>query len=145
MNPFVNLKKRGVSLPSGCKDLIDVLDRPKRQGEDPSCIFIRLILMQAHDHRATELVIGSALAPESTITEKVGGTSFPVSSLPSDFRSSVIDELGRMAGLPAGPFPKEGEIFVRLETIQLRWKVQISSPDGEIVLTPSTDDESSIA
>ena len=136
MNPFVNLKKRGVSLPSGSKDLIDVLHRPKLRGEDPSHIFIRLLLMQAHAHRATELLIGSALEPESTITEKVGGTSYHVSALPSDFRSSVIDELGRMAGLPAGPFPKEGEIFLRLETTQLRWKVRMSSPDGEIVLTP---------
>src|ERR1041385_8890359 len=136
MNPFVNLKKRGVSLPSGCKDLIDVLHRPKRRGEDPARIFIRLMLMQAHDHRATELLIGSALAPDSTITEKVGGTSYHLSALPSDFRSSVTEELGRMAALPAGPFPKEGEIFVRPETTQLRWKVRMSSPDGEILLTP---------
>jgi hypothetical protein len=136
MNPFVNLKKRGISLPSSCKDLIDVLHRPKRQGEDPTRIFIRLMLMQAHDHRATEVLIGSALAPESTITVKVGGTSYHVSAIPSDFRSSIIAELGRMAALPAGPFPKEGEIFVRLETTQLRWKVRMSSPDDEIVLTP---------
>ena len=136
MNPFVNPKKRGISLPGGCKDLIDVLHRPKRQGEDPARIFIRLMLMQAYDHRATELLIGSALAPESTITEKVGGTSYHVSALPSDFRSSVIDELGRMATLPVGPFPKEGEIFVLLETTQLRWKVRMNSPDAEIVLTP---------
>src|SRR6266516_590421 len=122
MNPLVNLKKRGVSLPSGCKDLIDVLHRRKRQGEEPARIFIRLLLMQAHEHGATELLIASALAPESAITEKVGGTSFHVSALPPDFRSRVLDELGRMAALPAGAFPKEGEVFV--------------SPDGEAVLTP---------
>ena len=33
MNPFVNPKKRGVSLPSGCKDLIDVLQR-RESGHD---------------------------------------------------------------------------------------------------------------
>lgn len=27
MNPFINPKKRDVSLPAGCKDLIDVLER----------------------------------------------------------------------------------------------------------------------
>jgi hypothetical protein len=27
MNPFINPKKRGVSLPKGCKDLADVLRR----------------------------------------------------------------------------------------------------------------------
>ncbi len=135
MNPFVNLKKRGVSLPSGCKDLIDVLNRPKRHGDNPARLFIRLMLMQAHEHRATEVVIGSAVAPESTIVEKVGGSSYHVSALPSDFRSNVVDELGRMAALPAGPFPKEREIFVRLETTQLRWKVRMDGPD-EIILTP---------
>jgi prepilin-type N-terminal cleavage/methylation domain-containing protein len=30
---------------------------------------------------------------------------------------------------------QEGEVFVRLETTHLRWKVRMSSPDGEIVLT----------
>ncbi len=136
MNPFVNTKKRSVSLPSGCKDLIDVLNRPKRHGEDPARIFIRLMLMQAHDRRATKLVIGTALAPETTITEKVGVKTYHVSALPPDFRSSVLDELGRMAALPPGPFPKEGEVLVRLETTQLRWKVRMSGPDGEAVLTP---------
>jgi hypothetical protein len=29
MNPFVNPKKRGILLPSGCKNLIDMLNRPK--------------------------------------------------------------------------------------------------------------------
>jgi hypothetical protein len=29
MNKFVNLGKRGVTLPPGCKDLIDVLQKPK--------------------------------------------------------------------------------------------------------------------
>ncbi len=136
MNPFVNTKKRGVSLPSGCKDLIDVLNRPKRRGEDPARIFIRLMLMQAHDRRATELVIGTALAPETTIREKVGGKTYHVSALPPDFRSRVLAELGGMAALPTGPFPKEGQILIRLETTQLRWKVRMSSPDGEVLLTP---------
>src|SRR5436305_14439424 len=135
MNRFVNPKKRGVSLPRGCKDLIDVLDRPKRQGKDPVRIFILSMLMQAHEHRATELLIGSALAPESTITERIDGTEYHVSGLPSDFRSSVIDELGRMAALPVGPFPKKGKISVRLETTRLGWKVRMTSPD-EVVLTP---------
>jgi hypothetical protein len=45
MNPFVNAKNRSVFLPSGCKDLIDVLNRPSRRGEDPARIFIRLMLI----------------------------------------------------------------------------------------------------
>src|SRR5258705_233606 len=129
MNPFVNPKKRSVSLPSGCKDLIDVLDRPQGRGEDPVRVFIRVMLMQAHDHRATELVIGPASAPETTITEKVDGTAYHVSGLPSDFRLKVLTAVTEMAALPAGPFPKEGMIVVRRETKRLIWKVRMSCPD----------------
>lgn len=136
MNPFVNIKKRSVSLPSGCKDLVDVLQRPKRKSGDPIRIFIGLMLMQAHEHRATELVIGVPLAPESTVTEKVDGAWYHVSAFPSNFRSSIVGELGRMAALPDGPFPKEGLISLRLETTQLRWRVRMTSSDGECVLTP---------
>ena len=136
MNPFVNPKKRGVSLPRGCKNLVDVLQRPKRKGGDPIRTFIRLLLMQAHEHRATELVIGVAPAPDSTVTEKVEGTWYHVSAFPSDFRSQVVAELGRMAALPEGPFPKEGSICVRLESTQFKWKLRMASLDGECVLAP---------
>ena len=34
MNPFVNPRKRGVSLPKGCKDLIDALQRGERPRAD---------------------------------------------------------------------------------------------------------------
>ncbi|MGH7970384.1 MAG: hypothetical protein ACREIC_16800, partial [Limisphaerales bacterium] len=73
------------------------------------------------------------------ITDMVDGTSCHFSTLPAEFHSSVVDELGRMGAVPSSPFPKEGEIFVRLETTQLRWKFQISSPDADIVLTPSDE------
>jgi len=33
MKQFVNYKKRGFTLPSGCKDLLDVLAPPQRQGK----------------------------------------------------------------------------------------------------------------
>jgi hypothetical protein len=136
MNPFVNAKKRSVSLPSGCKDLVDVLQRPEDKRAGPIRTFIRLLLMQAHEHRATELAIGVATAPESTVTERVDGTWYHVSAFPSDFRSQVLAELGRMAALPEGPFPKEGCILVRLESTQLKWKLRMANLDGECILTP---------
>ncbi len=34
MNPFVNPNKRGVSLPKGCKDLIDALRQGQRREAD---------------------------------------------------------------------------------------------------------------
>jgi hypothetical protein len=35
MNPFVNPNERGVALPSGCRDLIDVLKRPEAKEAVP--------------------------------------------------------------------------------------------------------------
>jgi len=43
MNPFVNPKKRGVSLPSGCKDLIDVLQRRESGHDSAVRRFIHLV------------------------------------------------------------------------------------------------------
>ncbi len=41
-----------------------------------------------------------------------------------------------MAAFPEGTFSKEGQIPIQLETTQLRWRVQMASPDGQIFLTP---------
>jgi hypothetical protein len=141
MNPFVNPRKRSISLPSGCKDLADVLRRTDDGSSDPIKTFICLVLMQAAEHRATELVIGVAPAQgvDSAARERVDGTWFHVSAFPSDFRARLVAELGRMACLPEGQFPSEGTLCVRLESRQLKWIVQIASPDAECVLTPLPD------
>ena len=136
MNPFVNPKKRSVSLPKGCKDLLDVLQHPKHKGSDPIRSFILLVLMDAQQEHAGEVIIG--VAPEyggdTAIRYKVGDT-FQESVFPSDIRSFVVAELGRMAALPEGPFPKEGTFSVRLESTKLAWRVRIASPDAECILT----------
>ena len=36
MSGFVNYKKRSITLPAGCKDLVDVLARPLRRRKDAS-------------------------------------------------------------------------------------------------------------
>src|SRR5579872_1390700 len=99
MNSFVNPKKRGYLLPAGCKNLADVLQRPKRQGSDPIRSFVVLVLMDAQQEQASELVIG--ITPEhgwdTPIKYKVGD-AWHESSFPSDIRSRVVAELGRMAG-----------------------------------------------
>lgn len=139
MNPFVNSKKRSVSLPASCKDLVDVLHRPKRRGHLPARVFVRSLLLQAHERDATELVIGMEVAPESTIKERIGGAFYHVSALPSDFRKDVLKEVARMASLPTGLFPRQGRILVRSESTELTWKVRQSSADGDIVLMPIED------
>jgi hypothetical protein len=140
MNPFVNLKKRSVSLPKGCKDHLDVLQHPKRKGSDPIRSFILLVLMDAQQEHANEVIIG--VAPEyggETPMRFKAGDTLRESAFPSDIRSLVVAELGRMAALPDGQFPKEGTFSVRLESTQLAWRVRIGSPDAEIILTHIED------
>jgi hypothetical protein len=128
MNPFVNPKKRSISLPHGCKDLTDVLQRPKRRGFDPIRSFVLLLLMEAH--QTTELIIGSAPDHGDPLIKYKVGDTWRESAFPSDIRSSVIAELQRMAGLPASQFPSEGGFSVRLETTRLKWRLRLTSPNA---------------
>lgn len=140
MNPFVNPKKRSISLPKGCKDLVDVLRHPKRKGSDPIRSFILLVLMDAQQEHATEVIIG--VAPEyggDTPMQYKVGDILHKSAFPSDIRSLVLAELARMAALPAGQYPKEGTFSVRLESTQLKWRVRMTSPEAECILTHIED------
>jgi type II secretory ATPase GspE/PulE/Tfp pilus assembly ATPase PilB-like protein len=136
MNPFVNPKKRSISLPKGCKDLVDVLRRRERKHEDAIRRFIRLVLLQAQQDRATELVIAPAGGGGTPIRYKVDGTWYEMSPFPSHIRSGVVTELERMAQLLEGPFPKEGIVGVAVAGTQLRWRVRITGADADCVLTP---------
>ena len=140
MNPFVNPKKRGVSLPSGCKDLIDVLQR-RESGHDTAVRrFIHLVLFQAQQDNATELVIGVPSASEDTqIRYKVADTWYDMSPFPSHVRPEVIAELARMARFPVGQFPNEGVLDVTFGDVQLRWTVGMTSADGECMLVRVQD------
>ncbi len=136
MNPFVNPKKRSISLPAGCRNLVDVLQRPKRKGFDPIRSFILLLLMDAQQEHAAEVIIGVApeYGGETPVRYKIGDT-LRDSVFPSDIRSPVVAELGRMAALPGGPFPKEGSFSVRLGSTQLKWKIRMTGLEAECIFT----------
>jgi hypothetical protein len=52
MNPFVNPKKRGIQLPKGCKDLVDVLqDSNQAKCEYCDASAVALHFMGMVDHR----------------------------------------------------------------------------------------------
>ena len=137
MNPFVNPRKRGITLPTGCKNLADVLGRPQLAAKSPIRRFITLVLMQADQDRATELVIGVAQeGGEGTpIRYKVEGCWYDISPFPSGIRARVVSELARMAGLRKGQFPHDGVLSVPLTETRLTWRVRIASPTAECVLT----------
>jgi hypothetical protein len=137
MNPFVNLKKRGISLPAGCKDLADVLKLPERRNDHAIKKFIRLILLQAqHDH-ATKLTIGIAAENgETPIGYETEGKWYDLAPIPSPLRPTLVAALLEMAQLPAASFPCEGTLKVNFQNVRLQWKVSITSADEECLLVP---------
>jgi hypothetical protein len=138
MNPLVNPNKRSISLPQGCKDLIDVL-----QGPSPPVIgreeairrLIRAILFEAQYDGATELVIGFASRKGTPIRYKVEGTWYEMHPFPSRIRPAVVAELGRMAGFPEGSFPKEGLLSEVSDSVLLQWRVRITEAEGDCEFT----------
>jgi hypothetical protein len=135
MNPFVNPKKRSISLPKGCKDLIDVLQLPGQLEEVSVQRFILLLLFQAQQDHATELVIGPATRKGTPIRYRVEDTWHEMHPFPSRIRPAVVAELGRMAGFPEGSFPKEGPLAGVVGSVVLQWKVRITDAEGDCVLT----------
>src|SRR2546427_11597582 len=123
MNPFVNPKKRSILLPSGCKDLAEVLRLPARETGDPVEIFIREMLLQAEGVEATELLLGAPMIHdgECTITQRIDGSFYHVSTVPAGFRSSILARLFQMAGVTEASFPFHGVATLQLKRRQLKW------------------------
>lgn len=150
MNPFVNPNKRDVTLPPGCKDLIDVL---KPSGKEPNIVvssvdtavrirmFVGLILYQARQDGATEVIIGAALPSGGTpIRYKVNDNWVELPShFPSDIRAGVIDELAKMAKFPAGQISGNGLLEIRSGSASMKWTVTITSVEEECRLVRVTD------
>jgi len=138
MNPFVNPKKRSILLPSGCEDLADVLRLPARETGDPVQIFIREMLLQAEGVGATEILIGAPVVHdgECSITQRIAGRFYHVSTIPAGFRSGIVGELLRMSALPQSPFPARGVAILKMKRRQVKWALQIEAAEGECQLTP---------
>jgi len=140
MNPFVNPKKRGVSLPSGCKDLIDILHSSESGHDTAIRRFIHLVLFQAQQDHATELTIGATPPSGDTpIRYKVEDSWYELSPFPSHIRPAVISELVRMAKFHGGQIPGEGVLDEGFGDIRLRWIVAMTSADGECSLVRVQD------
>jgi hypothetical protein len=140
MNPFVNPKKRSISLPSGCKDLVDVLNRSETKHHGAVRRFIHLVLLQAQQDQATELVIGVASPGGGIpIRYKVEEVWYEMSPFPSHVRPKVVSELVRMAKFHAEQIPGEGVLDERSGDVQLRWTVSMTSADGECMLVRVLD------
>ena len=103
---------------------------------DPIRRFTLLILCQAQQDRATELVVAPTDSERAAVRYKVDGTWYDMSPPPSHILPEVVAELGRLPNLPEGAFPKEGTIDIAYFTGRVRWRIQMTSAEGECVLTP---------
>jgi type II secretory ATPase GspE/PulE/Tfp pilus assembly ATPase PilB-like protein len=102
--------------------------------EDPIKQFVRLVLFQAQQDRATELVIDAASGDKPPIKYKVDGTWYDMSPPPSHILPDVMIELGRLGSLAKGA--KQGEICTAFSGVRLKWRITVAGADGGYVLTP---------
>jgi hypothetical protein len=146
MNPFVDPNKRDFLLPNGYKNLIDVLNQTKPQpGSSIGSIFafqnfLRLILFQAKQDGATEVVIG-AIQPKQAlpIRYKVKDSWHELAPAPPHLRPGLISEILQMAKMPVGQFPNEGVLDITLGDVRSKWTVKMTSMDAECTLTRILD------
>ena len=98
---------------------------------------MRLLLWQAQQDRATELIIGLPVANETgtPIRYKVDGAWVEFASPPADFRVGLASELVRLAALSVNDrYPKEGILDLLAFTGPLKWSILIPKSGGEILL-----------
>lgn len=103
--------------------------------EDAIRRFTLLLLIQAQQDHATELVIGPASGARAPIRYKVGDVWNEMSPPPAHILSAVVAELGRLAAFSKRPFPKEGLIDLRFGGGRLLWIVRMGSADADCILT----------
>lgn len=139
MNPFVDPKKRSVTLPKGCKDLMDVLTHSDSKHGEAIRRFIRLVLLQAQQEQATELIIGITAPSGVLIRYNVEGNWHEMSPFPSHIRPDVVSELVRMADFHAGQIPGKAVLEESFGNIRLRWIVAVTVAEGECILTRLQD------
>lgn len=109
---------------------------PGTPGANPITRFILLVLWQAHEDRATDLVLGVPHADGSgtPFRYRVDGGWYDMSPFPTHLRPSVVGELERMAGLSQDV--REGILDRTVGGVRLRWRVQMTTPEAECMLTP---------
>ena len=104
--------------------------------DEPIKRFTELVLFEAQQDRATELVIAPVIRETSPIKYKVEGTWYEMSPPPAHILPGVVAELGRLAGFTKRPFPKEGLIDVAYSGVRLRWIIRMTSAEDDCILTP---------
>ena len=124
---------------SGAESLVRSVRFSKQVGsmsDDPIKRTTELILFQAQQDHATELVVRRRPGTEAAISYKIDKTWHDWKSPGSEVTPAIIGEIGRLAALANRPCPKEGLIDVPFSGVRLLWVVRMASADGDCVLSP---------
>ena len=93
--------------------------------------FVQLILAQAQKEEATELAISAINGAITPMREKVKGEWYDFAPPPAYLRTPIVTELGLLADLPEGPFPKQGTLETVTNDVSTNWELNAPSADGE--------------
>ena len=104
--------------------------------DDPIKRTTNLILFQAQQDHATELVVRSSPGTGAAVRYKVAGTWHDWTSPCPELAPAIIGEIGRLASFSKRPCPKEGLIDVPYSGVRLLWVVKMASADGDCILSP---------
>ena len=96
--------------------------------------FIQLVLEQAHKDDATEVAVGVAQGDATPIRYKVKGQWYDMAPPPAHLRVPIVTELGLLANLAEGPFPKQGTIEAVTDSLPSKWELSVPSAEGEWLL-----------
>jgi type II secretory ATPase GspE/PulE/Tfp pilus assembly ATPase PilB-like protein len=108
--------------------------------ENPFHKFILLVLYQAQNDGATELVINAAIGEKKPIQYKVDGNWYELASPPEEVLPGVLSELKQLANLSESA--TDGLIDVDFSGTRLRWRVQGAIGKNKVVLQPMEPGES---
>jgi hypothetical protein len=98
--------------------------------------FTLLVLLQAQEDRASELIISSSSSSSLPIKYKVEEDWYSLSPPPPHIVPKVLSELARLAGLRGEVLPAKASIDVPFSGTHLRWKIQLSNTDAHCFPIP---------
>ena len=96
--------------------------------------FVLLILLQAKNDHASEVVIDASVDSKAAIKYEVDGTWYEIAQPPSSILPSVSAELRRLAGITQEK--REGVIETDYSGDHLRWKV-VNDVESRFTLAPA--------
>ena len=96
----------------------------------------KLILFQAQQDHATELVVCSCPGTGAAVRYKVAENWHDWTSPHPELAPAIIREIGKLAAFTKRPCPKEGLIDVPYSGVRVLWVVRMASAGGDCILSP---------